>query len=65
MYEEIIELLKKYRGQYRQIANETGLDYDWLHQVSRGVIKDPGIKKMETLHAHLLALEAVTPDTAA
>ena len=58
MYEEIIQLLHKYRGQFRQISDRTGLDYDWLHQVARGVIKDPGIRKMETLYAHLLELEA-------
>ena len=58
MYDETIDLLRKYRGQYRQISRDTGLDYDWLHQVARGVIKDPGIRKMEILHSHLVERES-------
>lgn len=61
MYDQIIELLHKHKGQYRQIAEATGLDYDWLTQVSQGRIKDPGIKKMERLRVHL---ESLRPDAA-
>lgn len=57
MYEEIIALLKTKKGRYREISDATGLAYDWLCQVSRGVINDPGIKKMELLHEHLRAMD--------
>lgn len=57
MYEQTLELLQKHKGHFREISRATGLDYDWLHQVSRGVIKDPGVKKIETLHSHLTSLE--------
>lgn len=65
MYEEIINSLKQHKGNYRQIAEATGLDYDWLHQVSSGRIKDPGIKKMEALKEHLDHIGSHASDTAA
>lgn len=58
MYEQIIAMLHKHKGKYRQIAAATGLDYDWLTQVSQRRIADPGIKKMEKLSEHLQQLEA-------
>lgn len=57
MYEQTIELLQKHKGRFREISKATGLDYDWLHQVARGVIKDPGVKKIEVLHEHLNQME--------
>lgn len=65
MYDEIINSLKKHKGNYRQISEATGLDYDWLHQVSSGRIKDPGIKKMEALKDHLDQIEPQASETAA
>jgi len=61
MYEHTIQLLQTHKGQFRQIAEATGLDYDWLHQVARGVINDPGVRKIEKLHDYLstLPVEAV------
>ena len=65
MYEEILQSLRQHKGSYRQISDATGLDYDWLHQVSSGRIKDPGIKKMEQLKSHLDLLGGSQVDTSA
>ena len=36
-----------------QIAQDTGLKVAWLSSFAAGHIKDPGIKKMQTLHDYL------------
>lgn len=53
IYQSTIEKLNTLKGEFRKISDETGLDYDWLHQVARGKIADPGVKKIERLHSHL------------
>jgi len=57
LYETTIELLKA-RGKYRNIADQTGLDYDWICSISQGRIKDPGVKKMQALYDYLTNDEA-------
>lgn len=59
MYQETINLLAtaKAKGQLRKIADQTSLDYDWITQVSAQRIKDPGVKKIEKLHAYLKATQ--------
>lgn len=37
----------------RTISRETGLGYDWLIRLRRGEIRDPGIRKIESLHDYL------------
>lgn len=64
MYDDIIASLKQHKGSYKKIAEDTGLDYHWLHQVSSGRIGDPGIKKMETLKFHLDSLSDQAKESA-
>lgn len=63
MYEDILLALSARRGKFRQIALNTGLSYDWLHQVQNGVIKDPGIKKMQILKDYLISSAPVPPES--
>lgn len=53
MYQETMKLLANAKGRLRKISKETELDYNWLIQVANERIKDPGVKKIEKLHAHL------------
>jgi hypothetical protein len=40
------------RGQWPAICGETGLSYDWLTKLMRGVIRDPGISKIDALQRY-------------
>jgi hypothetical protein len=39
----------------RQIADDTGLGYDWLRSLNSGRIPNPGVQKIEKLHDYLAA----------
>jgi transcriptional regulator with XRE-family HTH domain len=41
------------RGRYREVAEATGLGYDWINKLVQGQIKDPGVNKIERLHKYL------------
>lgn len=43
------------RGRYREVAEATGLGYDWINKLVQGQIKDPGVNKIERLHKYLTA----------
>jgi hypothetical protein len=53
MFQSTMDLLKESKGQFRVIAADTGLDYNWLHKLSQGEIKDPSVRKIERLHGYL------------
>lgn len=40
-------------GRYREVAEATGLGYEWLAKLSQGAIQDPGVNKIERLHKFL------------
>lgn len=50
---ETIELLDIDKGNWPQTAAETGLGREWISKLARGLIPDPGVTKIETLHAYL------------
>lgn len=50
---ETIELLDRDKGQWPQTAADTGLGREWISKLSQGLIADPGVTKIETLHAYL------------
>lgn len=58
LLEQTIELLRLRQSTFREIAAATGLDYDWLSKLSQGAIGDPGVRKIEKLHAYLSAERA-------
>lgn len=37
----------------RQVADDSGLNYNWLLKVRQGVIKNPGILQVERLYEYL------------
>ena len=45
--------LERHKGDWPQIADETGVPYDTLAKIARGVIGDPGVRKVEKLAANL------------
>lgn len=52
MLETTVHLLRE-RGGYREVAEATGLGYDWINKLVQGQIKDPGVNKIERLHRYL------------
>ena len=49
--------LHRFKGQYVDIADTTGLGLSWLQKFSRGVIIEPGAEKARRLDAELLRRE--------
>lgn len=54
LLEETITLLGKDKGNWPTTAEETGLGREWISKLARGLIDDPGINKVEKLHAYLV-----------
>lgn len=52
LLETTIALLREH-GRYREVADATGLGYDWLAKLAQGAIADPGVNKIERLHRYL------------
>ena len=53
LLDDTIELVRKDRGNWPKTAAETGLGREWISKLSQGVITDPGVLKIERLHAYL------------
>lgn len=53
----VVELQRR-KGTWPAIERETGLDYSWLSKLARGLIGDPGIKKIARLARHFRLLAA-------
>jgi len=49
----IIDYLETQKGHLPTIAQDTGLGLEWLRKLVGGHIQDPGISKIETLHAYM------------
>lgn len=49
MLDEVRDCLEAARGTWPQIAQETGLNYEWLVTVAQGGIRDPGVQKIQRL----------------
>ena len=53
--EQIKAALDSRRGTWRQVCEDTGLDYSWLTKFAQGQIKNPGYRKIQTLAGYLFA----------
>ena len=53
--EKLREQLQRYRGEYRRVADESGLKYDWVRQFASGGIQRPFARTLERLRAWLVA----------
>lgn len=51
--DQTIRLLKESGTPRRVIAEKTGLGFGWLNALVLGEIADPGVRKIERLHAYL------------
>ena len=49
LLEQVMRWLETQRGSWREIADETGLGYQWLTALMQGDIQDPGVRKIERL----------------
>lgn len=44
---------------YREVAEETGVQYDWLCKLAQNAIAEPGVDKVEKLFHYYKAREGV------
>lgn len=54
LYEFVMRYLNTHSGQRKQIAEEAGVEYSWLSKVAAGVIKDPGVQRIQRVAAHAI-----------
>lgn len=55
---EIRDMTKKY-GQYRYVADKSGVSYEWLCKFSVGKIKNPTIENVHKLELFFMSIENV------
>lgn len=53
LLEETLDLLSRDDRSKEDIARGSGLGKEWLSKLSRGLITDPGVKKIERLNSFL------------
>ena len=56
LYEQTLKLIKS-RPAYislKQIAIDTGIDYNWVSSFHMGKIKDPKFQRLKLLHDYLI-----------
>jgi hypothetical protein len=61
----VMRQLQERKGSWPQIEKETGLDYSWLSKLARGVIDDPGVKKIGKLAVYFRLLSKQEAERAA
>jgi predicted transcriptional regulator len=61
----VLEQLQERKGSWMHIAKDTGMPYSWLSKLARGVIDDPGVKKIEKLASYFRLLERQENERAA
>ena len=44
--------LERRRGEWPALCEATGISYHWLTKLARGVIRDPGISKIDRLQQY-------------
>lgn len=42
---------------YKRVAKETEVGFDWLNKLSQGAIPNPGAERIERLHGYYKRLE--------
>lgn len=55
MYETVLRLLDARKGDWRQIADGTGVPYSTLCKVAQGHIPSPSVHTIQTLYDYLTA----------
>lgn len=53
LVQEVRDLLRQHRGQWKKIAPSSGVSYSWLSKFARGHIEDPGYGMLHRVWMHL------------
>lgn len=53
MLERVIRGLQNCKGNWRAVAEASGVSYSWLCKVAQGHIKNPSIKQLEAVDSYL------------
>lgn len=58
---EVLHALEKRRGDWKRIADESGVSYSWISKFANGHIPNPGFKTLSDLRAYLFGTSAQEP----
>ncbi len=61
----VLRQLQFRKGDWPQIGKDTGMPYSWLSKLARGLIDDPGVKKIEKLARYFRLLDKQDSERAA
>jgi transcriptional regulator with XRE-family HTH domain len=62
---EVRAALEARRGDWKRIAEDSGVSYSWISKFVNGHIPNPGFATLRDLHARLAAVQAATAQKAA
>ena len=65
LYTETLRLARESGESVPELARATGLKQRWLHRLLAGDFNDPGVRKIEKLHRHVVAHAQGSDDPAA
>ncbi len=65
LYSETLRLARESGESVPDLARATGLKQRWLHRLLAGDFNDPGVRKIERLHRHLMGHAQSSADQAA
>jgi len=65
LYSETLRLARESGETVPDLARATGLKQRWLHRLLAGDFQDPGVRKIERLHKHLVGIDRDTSTRAA
>ena len=54
LLDETLKLIKQCELPRRELARQSGVGYEWLCKIDQGRIKDPGVKRVQTLYNFLV-----------
>jgi predicted transcriptional regulator len=58
LYQAVLRLLEARKGEWRSIAEESGVPYSTLCKVAQGHIESPSVHTVQTLYDYLTAERA-------
>lgn len=61
---EVLQALENRRGDWKRIAEESGVSYSWISKFANGHIPNPGFKTLSDLRVYLLGADAQEPAAA-
>lgn len=49
IYQYVLDELEERRGEWKEIARDTGISYRTIQKIARQIVADPGVSRIETL----------------